>query len=188
MKDAKNTLVQRAQNGDVDAFAELFEELRPMVFSIAYRLVGPDEADDVVMETYLKAWQAIPRFNLRSSLKTWVYRVTRNCALDSVRARQRHRARVVGEVDTERDIAQIADERPVHPADRMATAETVDQVQAAMAKMAPEHRTALQLRFSDGLTYAEIAAATGVSIGTVMSRLFNGKRKLSRILREEAMS
>ncbi len=70
MNEDETILLGKAQNGDVDAFAELFESLRSRVFAVALRVVGPDDADDVVMETYLKAWQAIPRFNRRSSLTT----------------------------------------------------------------------------------------------------------------------
>jgi RNA polymerase sigma-70 factor (ECF subfamily) len=83
-----------AGKGDMEAFAALFEELRPMVYEVACRLVGPSDADDVVMETYLKAWRAIPRFNRRAALKTWLYRVTYNCALDFLRSRQRRRDRI----------------------------------------------------------------------------------------------
>jgi len=81
--------LERARKGDVEAFAEVFEALRPLVFSVANRLVGPNDAEDVVMETYLKAWQGLPRFRGKSSLKTWLYRISRNCSLDFIRSRQR---------------------------------------------------------------------------------------------------
>jgi RNA polymerase sigma-70 factor (ECF subfamily) len=64
----------------------------------------------------------------------------------------------------------------------MAGAELQAAIDAALETVSPEHRTVLLLRFSDGLSYSEIAAATGVSIGTVMSRLFNGRRKLVKAL------
>lgn len=183
MASDSTKLLERARSGDVDAFAELFEDMRSTLFSVACRLVGPVDADDVVMETYLKAWQAIPRFSGRSSLKTWLYRITHNCALDHIRKRQRTKEHTMPSNDGERDLlAEIADERTGTPDELAEKAELVLQVREALKRLSRDHAVALQLRYSDGLSYAEIAAATGVSLGTVMSRLFNAKRKLRTVL------
>lgn len=178
-------MIRRAQQGDTDAFAEAFEPLRPMIYAVAYRMVGPNDAEDVVMQTYLKAWQAIPRFGGRASLKTWLYRITRNCALDLIRSRGRRRERVLTQAELDSPAAQFADPSQPRPDEIAARSETAATVQRAMGKLSPEHRVSLQLRYTDGMSYAEIAAATGVSIGTVMSRLFNAKRKLRIILEAE---
>lgn len=171
----------RAQQGDADAFAELFEALRPAVHSIAWRQVGPDYADDVVMETYLKAWKALPRFNRRAKLKTWLYRITYNCAMDFLRSRQRSKEVHLVEHDQDsRTIADFPDDRQASPAEAFAAGEMRALVAAAVARLAEPHRTTLLLRYADALSYAEVAAATGVSIGTVMSRLFHGRRKLKK--------
>ena len=176
-------LLRRAKAGDVEAFAELFESLRPVVFSVAYRVVGPNDADDVVMESYLKAWRALPRFNERSSLKTWLFRIARNCALDAIRSRNRRHEepRPDGE-DGVRGISEMADDRQPSPAEDLIAADLKAEVQEAVRQLDDIHRTALLLRYTDRLSYAEIAAATGVSMGTVMSRLFNAKRKLRRLV------
>ncbi len=182
--DELKVAVQKARDGDIDVFAEVFESMRPVVTAIACRLVGPDDADDVVMETYLKAWKAVTKFNQRSSLKTWLYRVTHNCAMDFLRARKRRQDRTMPEDEhDDRTIADIADEAQATPDELLEKSETAAMVRAALDRLDENHRTTLMLRFSDGLSYADIAAATGVSIGTVMSRLFNGKRKLMKILR-----
>jgi RNA polymerase sigma-70 factor, ECF subfamily len=188
MKTEQAALIRRARKGDADAFAEAFEPLRSMVYAVAYRLVGPDDAEDVVMQTYLKAWQAIPRFGGRSALKTWLYRITRNCALDSLRSRGRRRERVLSQEELDGPAVQFPDLSQATPDEIIARSETAAFVQAAMLGLSPEHRTALQMRFTDGMSYGEIAAATGVAIGTVMSRLFNAKRKLRVILENEADS
>ncbi len=186
MKTEMAALIRRARKGDADAFAEAFEPLRSMIYAVAYRLVGPDDAEDVVMQTYLKAWQAIPRFGGRSALKTWLYRIARNCALDLIRSRGRRRERVLSQEELESPAAQFPDPSQPQPDEVVVRSETAALVQEAMRGLSPEHRTALQMRFSDGMSYAEIAAATGVAIGTVMSRLFNAKRKLRAILENEA--
>ncbi len=180
------TRIRAAKSGDVDAFAELFEVLRPATTAVAYRLVGPNDADDVVMDTYLKAWKALPRFNERSSLKTWLYRIAHNCAMDYLRARGRRLERIMpqDEVD-DRDIGELEDQKASLPSASIEKDEMVTAVRGALAEMDEMHRVVLELRFMDDLSYADIAAAMDVSIGTVMSRLFNAKRKLQRIMREQ---
>ena len=80
---------------------------------------------------------------------------------------------------------EIADEAQPTPDEQVERSELVEEVRQALDRLAEEYRVTLLLRYADGLNYAEIAAATGVSAGTVMSRLFYGKRKLEKILREE---
>lgn len=184
-RDRQRQLVQEAKRGDVEAFAEVFEELRTTVYAIAYRVVGPDDADDVVMETYLKAWKAIPRFNERSALKTWLYRITHNCAVDFIRARKRSKEQPLRQDEhDDRTMSDLEDTSQPTPAELRMKTEDAQQLHQALSRLDPIHRVAIQLRYSDELSYSEIAAATGVSIGTVMSRLFNAKRKLRRIIRQ----
>lgn len=182
-------LLDRARKGDADAFASLFEQYRPATFAVACRLAGDADAEDVVMQAYLKAWQALPGFDGRSELKTWLHRITHNCALDAVRSRRRRAELSLSSQDDDGTaIREIADETQVPPDETVARAELASDVRRALGRLPPEHRTALLLRFTDGLSYSEIAAATGVSIGTVMSRLFYGKRKLRGIVALEFQS
>jgi RNA polymerase sigma-70 factor (ECF subfamily) len=177
--------LERAQRGDIEAFAEVFEGLRPLVYAVACRLAGPDDAEDVVMDTYLKAWKALPRFRQGSSLRTWLYRISHNCALDYLRNRKRKAETHWDDAPSEgARIENVPDGAQRSPAEAMSDRETGHLLTRAMARLSPEHRTSLELRFADEMSYAEIAAATGVSIGTVMSRLFNAKRRLKTILAE----
>ncbi len=175
-------LLERARQGDMDAFLALFEDSRATIHSVAWRLVGPDEAEDVVMDTYLRAWKSVTGFTGRASVRTWLCRIAHNCAVDWLRKR-RH---VVQPPDAEDDGSgndgQFEDTHQKNPAELMAGSELQGAIDAALATVSPEHRAVLLLRFSDGLSYSEIAAATGVSMGTVMSRLFNGRRKLIKAL------
>jgi RNA polymerase sigma-70 factor (ECF subfamily) len=186
MKNQTAALLNRAQRGDVEAFAALFEPLRQNTWLVAVRLVGPDDAEDIVMETYLKAWQAIPRFNRRSSLKTWLYRITYNCAVDFLRAKNRRKEQFPEQHDGRQPPwARMPDTRTVAPDKNIEKTELREIVQKNLSRLPEEHRITLMLRFADGLNYTEIAAATGVSTGTVMSRLFYGKRRLRKLLEKE---
>ena len=176
--------LEQARAGDADAFADAFEQHRPLLHRLAYRMVGPTDCDDVVMETYLKAWQSLPRFRGSASLKTWLCRIARNCALDFLRKRQRQQGRQVDWDDPE--AAPVVERLPDTGApapDREAQKHDLRQIlDRAMEQLGEKHRTVLLLREVDGLAYREIAAATGANIGTVMSRLYHARRKLRAIL------
>ena len=175
----------KAKKGDAEAFAVAFEELRPSVYAVACRLAGPDDAEDVVMETYLRAWQALPGFEGRAAVKSWLYRIAFNCATD-LRRRQQRSCEVRSEPTEEGQdaVERVADPDVVMPGEVLEADETRQWIAWALRRIPPEHRVALELRYVDGLSYAEIAAATGIGIGTVMSRLFNAKRKMQRALAE----
>lgn len=180
-------LIEKARQGDMDAFTGLFEDARATVHAVACRLVGPSDAEDVVMDTYLKAWKAMPAFSGRSAPRTWLCRIAHNCAVDRLRQR-RHQVQTEYRPDedgTQQPLLDtLPDERQRTAVEEAAGAETTARIQAALDSLSPEHRTTLMLRLVDGLGYAEIASATGVSMGTVMSRLFNGRRKLMKMLKD----
>ena len=177
-----NQLLRQARDGDMEAFAALFEPLRAKLFAVACRLVGPSDADDVVMEAFLKAWRALPRFGGRATLSTWLCRIVHNQAMDMLRQRQRRAGRELRGEDTEAVLTVTEDPAQPTAAAQAMRGETADIVREAVDELPDPHRSALMMRYADDLSYAEIAAASGVSIGTVMSRLFNAKRKLRQAL------
>ena len=176
--------LRQAQNGDMDAFAELFEPLRPRIHAVACRLVGPDDAEDVVMDTFLKAWQALPGFAGRSSLSTWLCGIARHQALDVLRSRER---RTRGRMEARDDgdpLENAADITQSGPSEAAAKSDDGTLVSQAMTALPELHGQILMLRYVDDLSYTDIAAALGISLGTTMSRLFNAKRKLREAVRE----
>ncbi len=177
-----SSLLDQAKSGDIEAFTRLFEPLRGNVFAIACRLIGAQDAEDVVMDTYLKAWKALPGFRGGASLKTWLAHIARNACLDRIRRVQTARAESMSPADPAEPARELSDPTLSTPDETVRSREIARLVRTALARLDEAHRTALQLRYVDDLSYAEIAAATGVRIGTVMSRLFNGKRKLRMIV------
>jgi RNA polymerase sigma-70 factor (ECF subfamily) len=180
-------LLDRARQGDVEAFAAVFEQFRPLLHRVACRVVGVDDGEDVVMDTYLKAWKAIPRFRGDEALRSWLCTATRNCALDYLRRRRRDDERLVhdaGGTDDETPLLErVADPRAEGSDRRAERLDVGGELAAALQQLSVDQRTTLLLREVDGLSYKEVAAATGVSIGTVMSRLFYAKYRLRKILR-----
>ena len=183
MKAADKELLKRARNGDMDAFVELFEPLRPLVKSVAYRIVGPNDVDDVAMETFLRAWKAIPRFGGRASLRTWLCRIARNCCIDIVRKGKKKGSLPLNHEGSP-DWDSVSDEAAPAPSAGIMKAESGERVRAALGRLAADHKRVLLLRYSDELSYAEIGAVMGTSIGTVMSRIYYGKKKMYSFLKE----
>jgi RNA polymerase sigma-70 factor (ECF subfamily) len=169
----------------MDAFAALMEPMRPALVRVAAGVVGESDAEDVVMDALLRVWRALPAFRQGASVRTWVIRIVRNGALDSLRSRSRRREVSLeqeGDGEDEPTTMDFPDPSVVHPGDAMGSAEDREVVSQALARLEGVHRRALELRYMDDLSYGEIAEATGVSIGTVMSRIFYAKRKLAKLL------
>ncbi len=174
--------LRRARGGDVEAFVRLFEPLRPLVHAVARRLVGDSDAEDVVMETYLRAWTHLPGYRGGASLKTWILRIARNACLDLLRRRTaRPTSSLSGETSDDPVVFDVDDPTASSPSEEAETRDSVLMLRSALARLDAPHRQVLLMRYGDGLSYGEIAAAAGVPIGTVMSRLFNAKRKLRAI-------
>ncbi|MCF7837177.1 MAG: sigma-70 family RNA polymerase sigma factor [Candidatus Marinimicrobia bacterium] len=177
-----NELLDRARAGDLDAFAALFEPLRGKLRAVAWRLVGPADAEDIVMDTFLKAWQALPGFDGRSALATWLYRIARNRALDWRRRQQARPAESFDAGDYEDHDPRTVDHQAESPAEAAARADDQAWVRRALDQLPQLHRQIVLLHYVDGLRYHEIAAALDLPQGTVMSRLFHARRKLRALL------
>jgi RNA polymerase sigma-70 factor (ECF subfamily) len=168
-------LIHRSQAGDTEAFGELVTKYRSKLFTMACAMVGNEnDAWDLAQEGFLKAWQSIHRFQGRSSFYTWLYRITINVTTDSLRRQSRR-----SEVELDDAIPSFLP----GPGVNFERAEIREQVYAALAQLTPEHRAVIVLKEIEDLHYHEIADILKLSIGTVMSRLFYGRKKLQSILR-----
>jgi RNA polymerase sigma-70 factor (ECF subfamily) len=168
-------LVYRSQAGDTEAFGELVTKYRTKIYSMIYGIVGNEcDAWDLAQEGFLKAWRSVHRFQGRSSFYTWLYRITINVTIDSLRRKGRR-------VEVELDDA-IPSSLPSPRANYRRT-EISEHINAALTQLTPEHRAVIFLKEIEDLQYHEIAEILGISVGTVMSRLFYARKKLQSILR-----
>jgi RNA polymerase sigma-70 factor, ECF subfamily len=168
-------LVHRSQSGDTKAFGELVTRYRTKTFNMICGIVGNEnDAWDLAQEGFLKAWRSIKRFQGRSSFYTWLYRITINVTIDSLRRRCQH-----SEVELDDAIPSFVP----HPGVNYERAEIRQRVYAALAQLTPEHRAVIVLKELEDLQCQEIADILDLSLGTVMSRLFYGRKKLQSILR-----
>jgi RNA polymerase sigma-70 factor (ECF subfamily) len=165
-------LLTAARQGDLDAFEALVREHTRTVFAHALRFFGdPTAADDAVQEVWIKVYRSLAEFDGRSRFTTWLFRVTRNTCLDQVRAGARRPV----PVDPFATVAVA----PGDLADEVALTASVEQ---AMRALAPEDRDAFSAVALYGLTYAEVAEALQIPVGTVKSRVFRARRSLAHFL------
>lgn len=175
-------LVARLVEGDQKALAELFDRYSSMLLALAMRVVGDHaEAEDVLQEVLLQAWRQADRYNpKRSSVSTWLVMMTRSRAIDRIRNRK--------VVDRTKAAAHREDPRthesPVG-AESVLHQERALRVRAELAELPDEQRQVLELAFFSGMTQREIAAETGIPLGTVKTRTLLAMKKLRVALHEE---
>ncbi len=168
-------LTRRSQEGDTEAFGELVTKYRTKIFTMVCGMVRNEhDARDLAQEGFLKAWQSIHLFQGRSSFYTWLYSITVNLTIYSLRRKGR------------REEVELNDAIPSSvpgPGVNYQCTEIREQVNAALAKLSPEHRAVVVLKELEDLQYHEIAEVLNLTMGTVMSRLFYGRKKLQSMLR-----
>jgi RNA polymerase sigma-70 factor (ECF subfamily) len=182
MEESDAAAVARAKAGDSDGFRLLVERHSRSVFRLAYRITGNEQdAEDVVQETFLRAYKQLENFESRASFGTWVYRIAANYSLDLVRSRKRFQdQRPAG--DAEQDLLLAAPSSDPLP-DRMAySAQVQKRIASAMAALSEQERTAFVLRHFEGLSIEEIARALGVGASATKHSVFRAVQKLRRAL------
>jgi RNA polymerase sigma-70 factor, ECF subfamily len=168
-------LVDACQRGERDAFRALFETYKGKVYSIALRFAG-DEATamDIAQDTFVKLFSCIRDFRGESSFDTWMYRLVVNSCLD-------HRRRAWRLMPLKDDFAgtlRVAGDSLTD----LLRSEMGGQVRSAVDRLSPELRIVIVLRYTEGLSYEEIAEVLGCSTGTIASRLNRAHKKLERRL------
>lgn len=164
-------LIIACQNGDRAAQRQLFEATSERVHRLAVRMVGEQEAADVVQQAYLQVFRKIEQFTGRSALATWVYRIAVNEALQHIRRRGRRTATAL-------------EFEPVDDAPNQANkADLRDALDTALADIDPELKAVFLLKEVEELPYSEIARVLDIPEGTVGSRLNRARRELQSRLR-----
>ena len=181
-------LIARSQRGDPAAFNELVTRYRQRAFAMIYQMVRNEEdAWDLAQDGLLKAWRNIRLFRGQSQFFTWLYRILMNVTIDWLRRKQVQGATEFDDtigLDNIEPASVTTPRGDLAPAARLADQEIRARIDAAIARLTPEHREVIILRELDGLDYQEIADRAGITPGTVMSRLFYARKKLQTLLRD----
>ena len=184
--DLDPALLRRAQAGEQAAFGEIMRAHHERTFRLVYAIVRHEhDARDVCQEIWLTVWRELPKFRGDAKFTTWLHPIATRRALDHLRKRRRwfDRFLPIASSDDQFDSAPepvSADDprQPTESADRRA------QLRRAVAALPPKLRAVLALREVEGLSYEEIARATSIPTGTVMSRLYHARRLLAQKLKD----
>lgn len=169
-------LVQRAQEGYLDAYAQLVERHGALAYRVALRMLGDHhDAEDVAQEALVTAWQSLPRFKADSHFSTWLYRIVTRRALNRIT-----RTKTSDSLDLLGDLGPTGEET----AGRVERNMTVDAVTDAVTALPAAQRAAVVLHHFEGLSNAEIARVTGSTVPAVRSHLFRARRTLTTTLQE----
>jgi RNA polymerase sigma-70 factor (ECF subfamily) len=170
--------IQAAQNGDLAAFNRLVMAYQGMAYNVAYRIVGDaDAAADACQEAFLSAYKGIQKFR-GGSFKSWVLRIVTNACYDQLRYKGRRPADSLEAVTENSENSPKLINGRERPEDHALRQELSDLIQQGINTLPPDQRTVLVLSDVQGYPYQEIADITGISLGTVKSRLSRARTKL----------
>jgi RNA polymerase sigma-70 factor, ECF subfamily len=177
--------VDRVRAGDKDAFRVLVERHSRDIFRLGFRLMGSEqEAEEVVQDTFLKAYRSLGRFESRASFGTWVYRIAMNDCYDRLARRKKEMSldsNPIGEDDDPPPAEMVAATDP-SPERQLLSAEVSSRVRKVMSELTPNERTAFVMRHFEGKSVNEIARVLDVQVGAAKNSIFRAVQKLRREL------
>jgi len=173
-------LLERAREGDLDAFNDLVVVYQDLLYALVVRMVPDrDQASDAVQEAFFSAYRNMAGFR-GGSVRSWLSRIAINAAMDAQRLKKRRPADPYPELED--DTWQPPADPSADPVTTSLTAERHRALNGALARITDDQRTAIVLYDVEGYDYAEIAELTGVSVGTVKSRIHRGRLAMRGLL------
>ena len=173
-------VLRKAQRGDERAFSIIVRTYEQPVYNYVVRLTGDRVlSEDLTQEVFLRVYQGLPSFSLRSKFTTWLFQVTKNRVLDELRAMERR----------PRALVALDDIPPLEAVDApLERTETIDAVWRAVAALNPDLKMALLLRDIVGLSYTEIAETLEITLATVKWRIYKSREEVQLALQREGIS
>jgi len=173
-------VLRKAQRGDERAFSIIVRTYEVPVFNYVMRLVGDRAlAEDLTQEVFLRVFQGLPKFTLRSKFTTWLFQVTKNRVLDELRVSERR----------PRSLVALDDLPPLEAIDPPAEqVETIDALWRAIEELNVDLKMALLLRDVVGLSYTEIADSLEITLATVKWRIYKGREEVQLALAREGIT
>ena len=176
--------VALARDGDSEAFRALVERHGRAVYRLAHRMTGnAQDAEDVVQETFLKAYKQLGRFESRANFGTWLHRIAVNCSIDLIRSRPRREAgHDTGDLEQFGARVELHESGQKTPERLMLSTEVYERVTAAMSGLSPMERAAFVLRHFEGQSIEDISRALGLKVNAAKHSIFRAVRKMRTAL------
>jgi len=179
---SEGVLVEEILAGNKDVYRILVDRYKNVVFNLAYRMTGsPEDALDISQETFIRAYQSLSRFRVGEKFFTWLYTICLNVSKNHLRQKAR-RLRLQGAVYEEtigRDISGSC------PETSLLDKEEASQLQGLLMEVPEHYRSAVVLRYNDGLSYEEISQLLGISVSGAKMRVKRGLDKLRSLTQEK---
>ncbi|MBX3118982.1 MAG: sigma-70 family RNA polymerase sigma factor [Fimbriimonadaceae bacterium] len=176
-RDSDEGLVMRAKNGDFDAFERLFERHRTMVFRFTYQMVPRrDDAEDLVQEAFVRAYQNLPRYRDEAKFTTWLLRIVMNLCTDQARMSTRRQA--LEQQEASGALGWMTQNIADDPVDNLAADERVLALRKALNALPDHHRNVIILRDIQEKEYSEIAEILDCTVGGAKLRVLRARRAL----------
>lgn len=180
--DPDTALMLRTKKGDGGAFTALVEKYKQPVMNLAFRTLRDlTEAEDLAQNVFVQVWKAAPRYEPTAKFSTWLFTIARNLCLNEIRRRTRHPAESLDQTRDDADdqpLYQVEDKRVAPAAEELLRGELVEKVDAALAGLPENQRTALLLCRQEELSYEEIAAVLGCSLSATKSLIHRARETL----------
>jgi RNA polymerase sigma-70 factor (ECF subfamily) len=178
MQDVSNELIKRSIGGDVKSFEEIYRLTGGFVYNVARRMVrNVQDAEEVTQEVFLKVYDNLKYFRMESSFKTWIYRITVNCAIN-------HSKKTSKEKDRREEYRKQLNPWDIISEPKMPDVEPKEAVELFLKILNPDQRVCVILRNLEDLSYQQIAETLKISINTVRSRLLRAREKLLNARKE----
>lgn len=176
-----NSLVRRARDGDFHAFELLFERHRTLVYRFAYQMVSRrDDAEDMVQEAFVRAYQNLNRYRDEAKFTTWLLRIVSNLCTDQ--ARMRNRRDTLEQQEASGALVWMTENVNEDPVDNLEGDRRVHLLRKGLAALPPHHRQVIVMRDLEEREYGEIAEILGCTIGGAKLRVLRARRALKERL------
>ena len=181
-------LVASAIDGREESFEELVRRYQRPIISYVFRIVGEYDASlDVTQEVFIKVYNSLNRYSRDYKFSTWLYRIAHNAAIDHLRRNPANQQSIETENSDGTSQIQIESSRPT-PEQDQERSECRTEIEAVVRCLPPAYRDLIVLRHSKDLSYEEIAAVTGLPLGTVKNRLFRAREMMRGLLVERGIT
>jgi len=178
-----NVLIDRFKTGDISAFGEIVLKYQDKIYNLCRHMLGnAHDAEDASQDVFLKAFQALSKFQPEASLYTWLYRVATNTCIDR-RRKPVFESLFGGSEEGERLVHDRASDAP--SPERLYQSKQLDRtLQESLGKLSPKLRTVIVLKEIEELSYEEIADTLEISMGTVKSRIARAREELQILMKK----
>ena len=187
LKEDINQIIQQALNGDQTAYESLLKRYRNGIFNMIYQMIkNREEAEDLVQETFMKAFNSLESYNEHYAFSTWLYKIAFNHCIDAIRKKKLKTLPLDRPIKLRDGEVQHEIHDDSHsPEQDLLFAEKRKRIQRSIASLPERYRVAIILRHQEERSYEEISEILKIPLGTVKARIFRAREMLKKKLMEE---